>query len=125
MIRIKYGPNPQGIREVEIQPQLVDSLIIKNKEIKKRPEQKKVKQIPKEEAPKPIPTPPRKNKMVWKTKEAALKSTTTPPKSNKWCGSPSKYNHPLLPDQMYHQQAKTERRRVLLNGLKMLGPRRR
>ena len=29
MIRIKYGPNPQGIKEVEIQPQLMDSLIKK------------------------------------------------------------------------------------------------
>jgi hypothetical protein len=37
MIRIKYGPNPQGIKEVEIQPQLVDNLIKKNKENKKRP----------------------------------------------------------------------------------------
>ena len=37
MIRIKYRPNPQGIKEVEIQPQLVDSQIKKNKENKKRP----------------------------------------------------------------------------------------
>ena len=36
MIRIKYGPNPQGIKEVERQPQLVDSLAKKNKENKKR-----------------------------------------------------------------------------------------
>ena len=35
MIRIKYGPNPQGIKEVEIQPQLVDNLIKKNKENKR------------------------------------------------------------------------------------------
>jgi hypothetical protein len=32
MIRIKYGMNPQGIKEVEIQPQLVDNLVKKNKE---------------------------------------------------------------------------------------------
>ena len=31
MIHIKYGLNPQGIEEVEIQPQLVDNLIKKNK----------------------------------------------------------------------------------------------
>ncbi|XP_066316278.1 uncharacterized protein [Miscanthus floridulus] len=37
MIRIKYGPNPQSIKEVEIQPQLVDSLIKKDKENKRRP----------------------------------------------------------------------------------------
>jgi len=37
MICILYGPNPQGIRQVEIQPQL-----IKNTKIsKKKPEQKK------------------------------------------------------------------------------------
>jgi hypothetical protein len=41
MIHIKYGPNPQGIKEVEIQPQLVRNLVKKNKENKKRLEQKK------------------------------------------------------------------------------------
>ena len=41
MIRIKYGLNPQGIKEVEIQPLLMDSLVKKGKENKKRPEQKK------------------------------------------------------------------------------------
>jgi len=35
MIRIKYEPNPQGIKEVEIQPQLVDSLVKKTKKIKR------------------------------------------------------------------------------------------
>jgi hypothetical protein len=41
MIHIKYGPNPQAIKDVEIQPQLVDNLIRKNKGNKKRPEPKK------------------------------------------------------------------------------------
>ena len=31
MIRIKYGPNPQGLREVHIQPQMVVRLVKKNK----------------------------------------------------------------------------------------------
>jgi len=35
----------------------------KNQETKKKPEQKKIKQLPKEEAPKVVPTPPKK-KMV-------------------------------------------------------------
>ena len=35
MIRNKYGPNPHGIKEVEIQPQLVDSLIKKIKKTKR------------------------------------------------------------------------------------------
>jgi len=69
MIHIKYGPNPQGLREVHIQPQLVDSMVKKNKEIKKKPEQKKVKQMTKEKTPKVVPTPPKKNKPVWKPKE--------------------------------------------------------
>jgi hypothetical protein len=43
MVYIKYGPNPQGLREVHIQPQLVERPMKKNKEIKKKPEQKKVK----------------------------------------------------------------------------------
>ena len=85
MIRIKYGPNPQGKKEVKIQPQLVDSLVKKNKENKKRPEPKKNK----EETPKVVPTPPKKEK-VWKQKQEAPKSTTTPPKTNKMVWKPKK-----------------------------------
>ena len=80
MIRIKYGPNPQGLREVHIQPQLVDSMVKKNKEIKKKLEQNKVKQMTKQKTPKAVPTPPKKKKMVWKPKEEAPKSTAAPPK---------------------------------------------
>ena len=90
MIRIKYGLNPQGIKEVEIQPQLVDSLIKKHKENKKRSEPKKNNPKPKEEAPKVVPAPPKKDKKVWKQKEEAPKSTSTPPKSNKMVWRPKK-----------------------------------
>jgi len=62
----------------------------KNKEIKKKLEQKKVKQMTKEKAPKAIPTPPKKNKLVWKPKEATLKSTTTPSRTNKMVWRPKK-----------------------------------
>jgi hypothetical protein len=89
MIKIKYGPNPQGIKEVEIQPQLVDSLVKKNKENKKRPEQKKNSPKQKEESLKVFPTPLKKEK-VWKQKERAPKSTTTLPKSNKMVWRPKK-----------------------------------
>jgi hypothetical protein len=89
MIHIKYGPNPQGIKEVEIQPQLVDSLVKKNKENKKRPEQKKNNLKKKEDTSKVVPTPPKKEK-VWKQKQEAPKSTTTPPKSNKMVWKPKK-----------------------------------
>ena len=90
MICIKYEPNPQGIKEVEIQPQLVNSLVKKNKENKKTPEPKKNNQKPKEEAPKVVPAPPKKDKKMWKQKDKALKSTSTPPKSNKMVWRPKK-----------------------------------
>ena len=80
MIHIKYGPNPQGLKKVHIQPQLVDNLIKKEKEFKKRPEQKKIKQITKGEKSKVVSTPPKKNKSVWKPKEEAPTATTTPSK---------------------------------------------
>ena len=35
MIYIKYRPNPQGLREAHIQPQMVDRPMKKNKEIKR------------------------------------------------------------------------------------------
>ena len=88
MIRIKYGPNPQSIKEVEIQPQLVDSFAKKNKENKKRPELNKSNVKQKEEKPKVVPTPPKKT--LWKQKAEAPKSTTTPPKSNKMVWRPKK-----------------------------------
>ena len=83
MICIKYKPNPQGLREVHIQPQMVDMPMKKNKEIKKKPEQKKIKQMIKEKIPKVVPTPPKKNKPVWKPKEEKSKAVPTPPKKNK------------------------------------------
>jgi hypothetical protein len=89
MIRIKYGPNPQGIKEVEMQSQLVGSLTKKNIENKKRPEQKKNNPKKKEEIPKVVPTPPKKEK-VWKQKDESPKPTTTPPKSNKMVWKPKK-----------------------------------
>ena len=44
----------------------------------------------KEETLKVVPTPPKKDKKVWKQIEEALKSTTTPPKSNKMVWRPKK-----------------------------------
>ena len=88
MIRTKYGLNPQGIKKVEIQPQLVDSLIEKTKKIK-RGRSRKNNLKKKEETPKVVPTPPKKEK-VWKQKQEAPKSTTTPPKTNKMVWKPKK-----------------------------------
>jgi len=44
----------------------------------------------KEKIPKAVPTPPKKNKPVWKPKEETLKSTTTPPRTNKMVWRPKK-----------------------------------
>ena len=41
MIHIKYGPNPQGLREVHIQPQLVDSLVKRIKKSKRSQSRRK------------------------------------------------------------------------------------
>jgi hypothetical protein len=69
MIRIKYGPNQQGIAEVEIQPQLVDGLKKKNK----RPEQNSPK--PTKVSPRVVPSLSKKK--VEKLLKEAPKSTTT------------------------------------------------
>jgi hypothetical protein len=90
VICIKYGLNPQGIKEVEIQHQLMDNLVKKNKENKKRLEQKKNSLKQKEKTPKVVLTPPKKDKKVWKQKKKAPKSTSTPPKSNKMVWRPKK-----------------------------------
>jgi hypothetical protein len=57
MICIKYGPNPQSLRELHIQPQKVDRPVKKSKEIKRKSEQKKVKQFPKKISQKLSPHP--------------------------------------------------------------------
>ena len=67
----------------------IDSMVKKNKEIKMKPEQKKIKQMTNEKGPKGVPTPPRK-KTVWKQKGDAPKSTSTSPKSNKMVWKPKK-----------------------------------
>jgi hypothetical protein len=86
MIRIKYGPNQQGIKEVEIQPHMVEGLTKKNK---KSLDLKKNNPKHQKESPRVIPTPSKKEK-VWKHQEEALKSTTIPPKENKMVWRPKK-----------------------------------
>jgi hypothetical protein len=96
MIRIKYRPNPQGIKEVEIQPQLMDNLVKKSKkrpELKKNNPTKKKKKHQKLFPHRPkehqgvqtkgtysTPTPPKKINMVWRTKVTTFASTS--PRSN-------------------------------------------
>jgi hypothetical protein len=85
MIHIKYGPNQQGIMEVEIQPQPVEGPIKKSKRL----EQKRNNLKKKEKSTNVVPTPPKREK-VWKHKEEALESTTTSPKRNKMVWRPKK-----------------------------------
>ena len=118
MIRIKYGPNPQRIKEVEIQPQLVDNLVKKNKENKERPEPKKNNLKEKKETPRLFPHHPRKKRCGNKRKR--LRSPPPHhPNQTKWCGNERKYSHPcpLLRSRMYHLRARNEGGRVLLIGL--------
>jgi hypothetical protein len=103
MICIKYRPNPQGLKEVCVQTQLVGKMA-KNKDTKKKPApkksnriqgnppkdiptQKKSKQI-QNNIPKIIATP--KKDSVWKPKEETPKPINTPPMINKMVWRPKK-----------------------------------
>ena len=83
MIRVKFGPNPQKIKEVKVTSSQKDSLItfmktfIKDDQIRsKRPKKKCNSKVAKTEDPTPAPpTPPKKTKKVWRKK----KKTSSPP----------------------------------------------
>jgi hypothetical protein len=106
MIRITYGPNQQGIREVEIQPQIIDNLS-KVKESKKKlkprkkvapkksgkPEQKKPMAPKRNEKKMPEKnednhTPPKEEKAAWQPKKGAPKATA--PKKWVWMSKEAK-----------------------------------
>jgi hypothetical protein len=76
-----------------------------NKIKKVRAEKEHPKQ--KEETLKVVPTPPKKDKKVWKQKEAP-KSTTTPPKTNKMVWRPKKVQSsaPTPPDTVVPSSSK-------------------
>jgi len=85
MIRIRYGPNPQGITEVEIQPQLLKNL---SKISKQKPEPKQK-------------MAPKKNKKEQKKKElpkrkSKKRGTKSPnPHKRRQCGrQKKKWNKP-------------------------------
>ena len=69
---------------------MVDILVKKNKENKKWSVQKKNNPKQKGETLKVVPTPPKKDKKVWKQKIEAPRSTRTPQKSNKMAWRPKK-----------------------------------
>ena len=87
MIRVKFGPNPQKIKEVEFTPSQKDSLIPLMKKLMKedptssKRSKKKGKSkvtMPKDPVPTP-PTPSMKNKKKWRKKNKTSSIATTSP----------------------------------------------
>jgi hypothetical protein len=106
MIRIKYGPNQQEIKEVEIQLHMVGALTKKNK---KRPEQKKNNPKHQNESQALSPHLLRKRRCG----NIKKKLQSPPPhhqRRTKWCGGPRRRTHPYpLPwVQMSLHQANNE-----------------
>jgi len=72
MIQVKFGPNPQKIKEVKVTPSQKDNLItfmktfIKNDQTRsKRPKKKDSSKVAKTDNPTPAPsTPPKKIKKI-------------------------------------------------------------
>ena len=87
MIRILYGPNPQGIRQVEIQPQLIKNTKISKKKPepkekaapKKNNKEQKKKIAPKKNEKRDEVPKPSQLEQVWKRKQK-VEQTSTPPK---------------------------------------------
>ena len=86
MIRVKFGPNPRKIKEVEVTPSQKDSLIYFMKTFakddqtrSKRSTKKGKSKVTKTEDPTPAPsTPPKKTKKAWRKKKTSSPATTSP-----------------------------------------------
>jgi len=84
MIRVKFRPNPQKIKEVEVTPSKKDNLIsfmktFMKEEQSKRPKRKGKPKITKTKDPSPVPpTTQRKAKKVWRKKKTSSSTTTSP-----------------------------------------------
>ena len=87
MIRVKFGPNPQKIKEVKVTHSQKDSLIPFMKTLmkedpmsSKRSKEKGKSKVTTPEDPIPVPpTPSKKNKKVWRKKnKTSLTATTSP-----------------------------------------------
>ena len=85
MIRVKFGPNPQKIKEVEVTHSQKDSLIpfmktlIKEDPANSKRSKKKGKSkvtTSEDHVPAP-PTPPKKTKKVWRKKNKTSSTATT------------------------------------------------
>ena len=84
MIRVKFGPNPQKIKEVEVTPSQKDSLIsfmktfMKEDQEPKKPKKKGNSKVAKTKDLIPAPsTPPKKTKKVWRKKKKTSSPATT------------------------------------------------
>ena len=85
MIRVKFGPNPQKIKEVEVTPSQKDSLIPFMKTLmkedptsSKRSKKKGKPRATTLEGPVPaLPMPPKKTKKVWRKKNKTSSTATT------------------------------------------------
>ena len=86
-IRVKFGPNPQKIKEVEVTPSQKDSLIPFMKTLmkedptssKRSKKQGKPRATTLEDPVPAPPTPPKKTKKVWRKKNKTSSTTTTSP----------------------------------------------
>ena len=92
MIRVKFGPNPQKIKEVEVTPSQKDSLVPFMKTLmkddqtsSKRSKKKGKSKVTETKDPTPVPsTPPKKNKKKeCKKNKMSSTATTSPGKDEK------------------------------------------
>ena len=87
MIRVKFGPNPQKIKEVEVTPSQKDSLIpfmktlMKEDPTSSKMSKKKGKSraTTLEDPASAPPTPPKKTKKVWRKKNKTSSTAITSP----------------------------------------------
>ena len=87
MIRIKFGPNPQKIKEVKVTPSQKDSLVPFMKTLmkddqtsSKRSKKKGKSKVTETKDPIPVPsTPTKKNKKIWHKKKKTSSTAITSP----------------------------------------------
>ena len=87
MIRVKFGPNPQKIKEVKVTPSQKDSLVPFTKTLmkedpmsSKRSKKKDKSKVTTSEDPIPAPSmPSKKNKNKWRKKNKTSSTATTSP----------------------------------------------
>ena len=86
MIQVKFGPNPQKIKEVKVTPSQKDSLIPFMKTLmkedpvnSKRSKKEGKSKVTTSEDPVPAPPTPSKTKKVWRKKNKTSSTATTSP----------------------------------------------